>query len=114
MDESLRSARDALISGAREKSADVATFTSGLLKALNDPENSHADLLLENDRTRENVTKKAVMVLAGANIPAQTLHGVMLIPQTKAKLRSCCESTMVSGGCISIRTPAKPDYLRTF
>ncbi|MDG1957109.1 MAG: inactive transglutaminase family protein [Candidatus Binatia bacterium] len=78
----------ALLDQIRGRSGNIATFTAAALKRLNDEADQNAQLLRGSDRSVENLTKTAVLVLNSANIPAREVHvlplrtGSYAMPQT--------------------------------
>ena len=70
---------DSLVRGVREHSADIATFASETISQLNGSERgSGVELLLGGEPTPERVAEGAVIVLAGARIPARVVYGLQL------------------------------------
>ena len=75
LEEPVLSASMALLADLREKSTDIATFTSVLLKMLNDPTPSaSAKLFLGADDTPIGKVRAAITLLAGARIPTRIVH----------------------------------------
>jgi len=77
--EPYRSAMLDLVTHVREQSADILTFTSALLRRLNDPSPEESVSLLTADaRSAVDRARLAVTLLAGARIPAEVVYGVEL------------------------------------
>lgn len=77
--EPYQTALTALVEEARSQSADIATFTTAVLKMINNPSsNEYVQLFLEGDTSALNKARTAVTLLAGARIPARLVHGVLL------------------------------------
>ncbi|AWV06361.1 inactive transglutaminase family protein [Marilutibacter maris] len=70
---------EAILDEVRSKSADIATFSSLLVKMLAGPApNENVQLLLPQPATREQLTRTSIHVLAGAHIPARMVWGIHL------------------------------------
>ena len=79
LEEPYYSAMMDLTSHVREQSADILTFTSALLRRLNDPTpEENVSLLRAEARTPMQRSKLAVTLLAGARIPAEIVQCVQL------------------------------------
>jgi hypothetical protein len=79
LDEPSRAAVEGLIAEVRRQSADVASFTSELLRHINQSENDpYVSLFLKRGNTAAERAQLATMFLAAAQIPARVAHGVML------------------------------------
>jgi hypothetical protein len=79
LDEPSRAAVEGLIVEVRRQSADVASFTSELLRHINQSENDpYVSLFLKRGNTAAERAQLATMFLAAAQIPARVAHGVML------------------------------------
>lgn len=77
--EPYQTALTALVEEARSQSADIATFTTAVLRMINDPSPSeYVELFLEGDTSRLNKARTAITLLAGARIPARLAHGILL------------------------------------
>lgn len=84
LEEPFLSASTSLLADVREKSADIATFTSVLLKMLNDPTPSDsAKLFLSADDTPIGKVRAASTLLAGARIPTRIIHVLDLSQGTR-------------------------------
>lgn len=82
IDEPLRTAVDVIIADVREHSAEEASFTSVLLRMMNDPSpNPNLDLLLADVDTPAEFVEQAILVLSSERIPARMVHGVPLQDQ---------------------------------
>ncbi|MCF7221362.1 inactive transglutaminase family protein [Marilutibacter chinensis] len=78
-DELEGAAVQAILDEVRSKSADIATFSSLLVKMLASPApDENVQLLLPRPATREQQTRTAIHVLAGARIPARMVWGIHL------------------------------------
>lgn len=79
LDEPSRIALEALIADVRRQSADVASFTSELLRRINQGENDpYVSLFLEKRASPAERAELATVFLAGAQIPARVAHGIKL------------------------------------
>src|SRR5918994_7854609 len=79
LDEPSRIAMEGLIAEVRRQSADVASFTTELLRHLslaqNDP---YVSVFLKRGSTSADRARLATVLLAGAQIPARIAHGILL------------------------------------
>jgi hypothetical protein len=79
IDEPLNTAVDVLVSDVRDRSADTASFTTELLRRLNDPSpDPNVELLLSDLDTRAEFVGIATTLLAAARIPARVVQGFAL------------------------------------
>lgn len=79
LDEPSRIALEALIADVRRQSADVASFTTELLKRINRGQGDQSVMLfLNKGSTAADRAKLATTFLAGAQIPARVAHGISL------------------------------------
>ncbi len=79
MDEPSRIAMESLIADVRRQSADVASFTLGVLRHINQADRDpYVSLFLGRTSTLEDRARLATIILAGAQIPARIAHGVSL------------------------------------
>jgi hypothetical protein len=79
LDEPSRVALGGLIAEVRRQSADVASFTTELLKHINAGERDpYVSLFLQKGSTSSERAQLATVLLAGAQIPARVAHGVPL------------------------------------
>src|SRR5210317_428487 len=79
INEPLNTAVDVLVSDVRDRSADTASFTTELLRRLNDPSpDPNVELLLSDLDTRAEFVGIATMLLASARIPARVVRGFPL------------------------------------
>ena len=79
LDPAAKIALDGLIADVRRQSADVATFTSELLRRLNSPTaQDYIELFLTRGSTPNDRAQLATMLLAGAQIPSRVAHGIVL------------------------------------
>ncbi len=79
IDEPLNTAVEVLVSDVRDRSADTASFTTELLRRLNDPSpDPNVELLLAGVDSDAEFVRAATMLLAAARIPARVVHGFPL------------------------------------
>lgn len=79
LDEPSRAAMEGLIAEVRRQSADVSSFTTELLRHINQGENDpYVSLFLGRSSTRAERARLATVILAGAQIPARIAHGISL------------------------------------
>ncbi len=79
INEPLNTAVDVLVSDVRDRSADTASFTTELLRRLNDPSpDPNVELLLADVGSDADFVSVATMLLAAARIPARVVHGFPL------------------------------------
>ena len=79
INEPLKTAADVLVTDVRDHSADTASFTTELLRRLNDPSpDPNVELLLSGVNTDAGFVDVARTMLAAARIPARTVHGFPL------------------------------------
>lgn len=79
IDEPLNTAVDVLVSDVRDRSADTASFTTELLRRLNDPSpDPNVELLLAGVSSDAEFVGIATTLLASARIPARVVHGFPL------------------------------------
>ena len=80
-------ASQALVFRLSERSADAETYTRLLVAELSSPPaGREAAALLGTNRNSRNVMRTAVRVLADANIPARSVHGIALEPDLPPRL----------------------------
>ncbi|MET0985978.1 MAG: inactive transglutaminase family protein [Steroidobacteraceae bacterium] len=85
LDEPSKIAMDGLIAEVRRQSADVASFTTQLLKRIQRGENdSYISLFLRRGASPEERAQLATVVLAATHVPARVAHGVFLRNQNGA------------------------------
>lgn len=83
LDEASHLALEGLIADVRRQSADIATFTSELLRRLNNPGgDQYLNVLLKRSGTPTELARLATVLLAGAQIPSRVAHGVLLKDQS--------------------------------
>ncbi|MBA2656803.1 MAG: inactive transglutaminase family protein [Tatlockia sp.] len=87
LDETQKSAVDAITNQVRQSSADIQTFAQGTLKELNKKDGS-AKLLVGNDYSDDNIIKAAITILNQAKIFAMPVKGIYLGQQNKAELHA--------------------------
>ena len=92
IDEPLNTAVDVLVADVRDRSADTASFTTELLRRLNDPSpDPNVELLLSGVASDTEFVEIATTLLAAARIPARVVHGLPLSGrQRSAALRRRC------------------------
>jgi len=79
INEPLNTAVDVLVSDVRDRSADTASFTTELLRRLNDPSpDPNVELLLSGVTDDADFVGIATTLLAAARIPARVVHGFAL------------------------------------
>ena len=79
LDEASRVAMEGLIADVRRQSADVASFTTELLRRINAGESDqYVSLFLRKGSTAAQHAQLATVLLAGAQIPARVAYGVPL------------------------------------
>ncbi len=79
IDEPLNTAVDVLVADVRDRSADTASFTTELLRRLNDPSpDPNVELLLSGVASDSEFVGIATTLLAAARIPARVVHGLPL------------------------------------
>jgi hypothetical protein len=79
LDEPSRVAMEGLIAEVRRQSADVSSFTTELLRHINQGQSDpYVSLFLRRDSTVEDRAFLATTFLAGAQIPARVAHGILL------------------------------------
>ena len=79
IDEPLNTAVDVLVSDVRDRSADTASFTTELLRRLNDRSpDPNVELLLAGVGSDAEFVGVATTLLASARIPARVVHGFAL------------------------------------
>ncbi len=79
INEPLNTAVDVLVADVRERSADTASFTTELLRRLNEPSpDPNVELLLSGVASETEFVGIATTLLAAARIPARVVHGLPL------------------------------------
>ena len=79
INEPFRTAVDVIVAEVREHSADTASFTTELLKRLNDPSpDPNVELLMSDVQSDADFVNVATMMLAVARIPARMVRGFEL------------------------------------
>jgi len=79
INEPFRTAVDVIVAEVREHSADTASFTSELIRLMNDPSpDPHVELLRLEARSSADLVQTITTILASARIPARTVHGLRL------------------------------------
>lgn len=84
VEEPLQTAINVIIAEVREHSAEEASFTSVLLRMMNDPSpNPNIELLLADVDTPAEFVDRAILVLNSERIPARMVHGIPLQDQAR-------------------------------
>ena len=84
INEPLRTAVEVIVQDVREHSADTASFTTELLRRVNDPSpGGNIELLLAGANTSAQFVETVTTVLAAARIPARMIRGIMLQDQQR-------------------------------
>ncbi len=79
INEPFRTAVEVLVDDVREQSADTPSFTTELLRRINDPSpDPNIELLLTEAGGRAGVVETVTTILAAARIPARMVHGFPL------------------------------------
>lgn len=79
INEPFRTAVDVIVADVKEHSADPASFTSELLRRMNDPSpDTNVELLISDAKTRADFVESITTILAAARIPARVVHGLEL------------------------------------
>ena len=79
IDEPFRTAVEVIVADVREHSADTASFTSELIRRMNDRSpGPNIELMLSDANDRAAFVEKLNVLLAAARIPARVVHGFSL------------------------------------
>jgi hypothetical protein len=79
INEPFRTAVDVIVGEVKEHSADTASFTTELLRRMNDPSpDTNVELLVAGAATRADFVESITTILAAARIPARMVHGFEL------------------------------------
>lgn len=79
INEPMKTAVDVLVDDVRDHSADTASFTTELLRRMNDPSpDPNVELLLSDVSSNSGFVDVVSMLLASARIPARMVHGFPL------------------------------------
>jgi len=79
INEPLKTAVDVLVADVRNQSADTASFTTELLRRVNDPSpDPNVELLMAGADTNADFVRVITMILASARIPARMVRGFPL------------------------------------
>ena len=79
INEPMKTAVDVLVDDVRDHSADTASFTTEMLRRMNDRSpDPNVELLLSTVKSRADFVDVATTMLAAARIPARTVHGFPL------------------------------------
>ena len=108
INEPFATAVDVIVGDVQEHSADVESFTSELLRRMNDPSpDPNIELLLSDVGSDADFVETATTMLAAARIPARMVHGFPLSGrQRSAQPVTCSRFTMATSGVTSIRRRA--------
>lgn len=87
LDETQKSAVEALSNQVRQSSADIQTFAQGTIKELN-KKDDNAKLLLGNNFNDDSIIKAAITVLNQAKIYAMPVKGIYLNQRNKSEFKS--------------------------
>ena len=93
INEPFKTAVDVIVNEVKEQSADTASFTSELLRRMNDPSpDPNVELLISNAPNYAEFVKSMTAILAAARIPARIVRGFELAGrQRNAELLSWLE-----------------------
>lgn len=84
INEPLRTAVEVIVADVRERSADTASFTTELLRLVNDPSPAaNIELLMADANTSAEFVETITAVLAAARIPARMVRGIVLQDQQR-------------------------------
>lgn len=84
INEPFKTAVEVLVGDVREHSADTGSFTTELLRRMNDPSpDPNVELLLSNAGNRADFVETVTTMLAEARIPARMVHGFPLAGQQR-------------------------------
>ncbi len=79
INEPFKTAVDVIVADVKEHSADTASFTSELLRRMNDPSpDPNVELLTSDVDTGADFVESITTILASARIPARMVHGIEL------------------------------------
>ena len=79
IDEPFKTAVEVIVADVREHSADTASFTSELLRLMNDPSpDPNVELLRSNANSEAGFVETVTTILASTRIPARSVHGFRL------------------------------------
>jgi hypothetical protein len=79
INEPFKTAVDVIVADVKEHSADTASFTSELLRLMNDPSpDTNVDLLRMQADSNAEFVETVTTILASARIPARMVHGLEL------------------------------------
>ncbi len=79
INEPFKTAVDVIVADVKERSADTASFTSELLRLMNDPSpDPNVELLRSDVGSNANFVETVTMILAAARIPARLIRGFEL------------------------------------
>ncbi len=86
LEDNKKTAVDAIITQARQSSADIQTFTQSVIKELNQ-QDGNAKLLVSNDFNENNLVDAIMTVLNQAKISTIPIYGINLIQENKAEFK---------------------------
>ena len=79
INEPFKTAVDVIVADVKEHSADTASFTTELLRLMNDPSpDPNVELLRLETQSRAEFVESLTTILASARIPARMVHGLKL------------------------------------
>ena len=85
INEPFRTAVDVIVAEVKEQSADTASFTSELLRRMNDSSpDPNVELLLSGAADRAEFVDSVTTILASARIPARMIHGFELLGRQRS------------------------------
>lgn len=85
IDEPFKTAVDVIVAEVREHSADAASFTTELLRLVNDPSpGPNIELLLAEVENSADFVQTITTILASARIPARIIRGIVLQDQQRS------------------------------
>lgn len=84
--ENIRTAVDTIIAEARQTSADIQTFTQGVIKAIN-KKDGNAKLIVGSDFNDRSIVNGVITVLNQAKINVLPIEGIYLHAQTHAEFK---------------------------
>lgn len=83
LEEPYRSAADAVVQRVRERSADITSFATVLIRDMNNTPDENMALFVSRTDTDRDKVRTAIQLLAGARIPARMVHGIPLTDRAR-------------------------------
>ncbi|SEP86644.1 Inactive transglutaminase fused to 7 transmembrane helices [Ectothiorhodospira magna] len=83
LEEPYRSAAEAVVQRVRERSADITSFATVLIRDMNNTLDENMALFVSRNHTDRDRVQTAVQLLAGARIPARMVHGIPLTDRAR-------------------------------